>query len=318
MKKIVVIGGGSGIFNVLKGLKNYPVSITSIVTTFDNGGSTGVLRDEFGTLPHGDIRRSLVALSPDTGDSTIRDLFNFRFPENTSLHGHSFGNLFLQALTLISGSEVSAIKKATEILNIKNAILPVSIDNAHVFAKLEDGETIKGETNIDIPKHNGEIKIKKLYLEPSAIIYGEAYNAIIDADVVIIGPGDLYSSLIPNILTEGFTDAIKKTKAKIVYILNIMTKWGETNNFSASDFTKILLAYIKKDKINYIICNNSPIRESLLKKYFEQDKSEPVKIDIKNLKKYVDNIIEEDIILQTDIVRHDAMKIARVIMRLSV
>jgi uncharacterized cofD-like protein len=315
MKNIVVIGGGSGIFNVLKGLKNYPVSITSIVTTFDNGGSTGILRDEFGTLPPGDLRRSLVALSPDTGDSTIRDLFNFRFPKDSSLHGHSFGNLFLQALTSISGSEVSAIKKAADILNIKNKILPISIDNAQLCAKLENGKIIKGETNIDIPKHDGSIKIKELYLKPSAIIYNEAYDAIVNADLIIIGPGDLYTSILPNVLVEGFSDAIKNTKAKIAYVLNIMTKWGETNHFSASDFAKTLLSYIKKDKLDYIICNKSQINKTLIKKY-EEEKSEPVRIDKKKLKKYAKNIIESDVALQTEIVRHDPAKISRLIMKL--
>jgi uncharacterized cofD-like protein len=314
MKNIVVIGGGSGIFNVLKGLKNYPVSITSIVTTFDNGGSTGILRDEFGTLPPGDLRRSLVALSPDTGDSTIRDLFNFRFPKDSSLHGHSFGNLFLQALTTITGSEVSAIKKAADILNIKNKILPISIDNAQLCAKLEDGEIIKGETNIDIPKHDGSIKIKEIYLEPSAIIYNEAYEAIINADLIVIGPGDLYTSILPNTLVEGFYDAIKNSKAKIVYILNIMTKWGETNDFKASDFAKTLISYIKKDKLDYIICNDSPINKTLIEKY-NGEKSKPVVVDEK-LKKYAEKIIKENVALQTDIVRHDPVKIARIIMRL--
>jgi uncharacterized cofD-like protein len=181
MKKIVVIGGGSGIFNVLKGLKNYPVEITSIVTAFDNGGSTGILRDEFGTLPQGDIRRSLVALAPESENSTLRDLLNFRFPKESSLKGHSFGNLFLQALTSISVSEVGAIKMAADILNIKHKILPVSTDDATLCAKLSNGKIIKGETNIDIPQHDGSIKIKKIYLEPDANIYSESYKAIVSA-----------------------------------------------------------------------------------------------------------------------------------------
>jgi len=315
MKKIVVIGGGSGIFNVLKGLKNYPVSITSIVTTFDNGGSTGILRDEFGTLPPGDIRRSLVALSPDTGDSTIRELFNFRFPKESSLHGHSFGNLFLQALSSISGSEVSAIKKAADILNIKNKILPISIDNAQLCAKLEDGEIIKGETNIDIPKHDGSIKIKEIYLEPKAIIYSEAYDEILNADLIVIGPGDLFTSILPNTIVEGFSEAIDKSKAKIVYILNVMTKWGETNGFKASDFTKTLLKYLKLEKIDYVICNNSPINPRLKEKY-DLEKSEQISIDENELKKYTKNIIITDVSIQTDIIRHDPIKISKIIMDL--
>jgi uncharacterized cofD-like protein len=316
MKKVVVIGGGSGIFNVLKGLKNYPVEITSIVTTFDNGGSTGILRDEFGTLPQGDIRRSLIALAPDTGDSILRDIFNFRFPKESSLNGHSFGNLFLQALTTISGSEVGAIKKAAEILNIKHAILPISTDNAELWAELEDGSIIKGETNIDIPKHDGNKKIKKVYLKPNAIMYSEAYDAIMNADLVIIGPGDLYTSIIPNLLVEGFTDAIAHTKAKILYVLNVMTKWGETNNFTGSDFANTLLSYLKKDKVDIILCNNAPLKIHLQERY-EKEKGFQVMFDIADLQKYGSQIIREDLLLQTDdIIRHDPQKIARAIMKI--
>ena len=316
MKKVVVIGGGSGIFNVLKGLKNYPVDITSIVTTFDNGGSTGILRDEFGTLPQGDIRRSLVALAPDTGDSILRDMFNFRFPKNSSLKGHSFGNLFLQALTSITGSEVGAIKKASDVLNIKHKILPVSTDNSQLKAVLEDETVIKGETNIDIPKHDGNKKIIKLSLEPSATIFRESYDALLEADLIIIGPGDLYSSIIPNIIVDGFTDAMKKTKAKTLYVLNIMTKWGETNDFTASSFSKTLLSYLKKDKVDYILCNGMPIDPSLKERY-EYEKSFQVVIDHDNLKQYTDTILEKDLLLQTeDIIRHDPQKISRVIMEL--
>ena len=315
MKNIVVIGGGSGIFNVLKGLKDYPVMITSIVTTFDNGGSTGILRDEFGTLPPGDIRRSLVALAPDTENSILRDLFSFRFPEKSSLRGHSFGNLLLQALTSISGNEVGAIKMASTILNIKHKILPISIDNAQLCAELDNKSIIKGETNIDIPKHDGSLRIKRLFLEPNAIIYREAYDAIVNADLVVIGPGDLYTSILPNTLVKGFSEAIKKTDAKIVYVLNIMTKWGETNGFSASNFTKVLLSYIKRDKIDYVICNNSVIKPMLIKKY-KKEKSIPVPIDLKELKRYTKKIISEDVILQKEIVRHDAKKISRLLMKI--
>lgn len=315
MKRIVVIGGGSGIFNVLKGLKKYPVDITSIVTTFDNGGSTGMLRDEFGTLPSGDIRRSLVALAPDTDNATLRDLFTFRFEEKSSLRGHSFGNLFLQALTKISGDEVSAIKKASELLGIKGRVLPVSIDSAHVCAILENGRIVKGETNIDIPKHDGNLKIKKLYLEPDATIYREAYEAIVAADLVLIGPGDLYTSILPNILVRGFAEAARKSRAKFVYIANIMTKWGETNDYAASDFCAVILAYLKKKKFDFILCNNAPLKPFLLKKY-KSERAYPVLIDAIKLKKYAAKIIKKDFTYQSDIVRHDAKKLSNAIMAL--
>ena len=315
MQKIVVIGGGSGIFNVLKGLKNYPVSITSIVTTFDNGGSTGRLRDEFGILPPGDIRRSLVALAPDTGDSTLRDLFSFRFAESSSLLGHSFGNLFLHALTTITGDEITAIKKASDILGISHTILPVSVDKAHLSATLEDGTVIKGETNIDIPKHNGALKITELRLEPNAILYSKAREAILSADLIVIGPGDLYTSLLPHTLVEGFNESIQATKAPLVYIVNTMTKWGETNNFTTTDFVRTLLSYLKKDSVDYLICNSAPLDLTILENY-QRENSTPVSVNIHELTQYAHHIVAEDVITQTDVIRHDAEKISKVIMNI--
>ncbi len=315
MKKIVVIGGGSGIFNVLKGLKNYPVEITSIVTAFDNGGSTGILKDEFGTLPQGDIRRSLVALAPDSGNSTLRDLLSYRFPKESSLKGHSFGNLFLQALIGISGNEVGAIKMAEDILNIKHRILPVSTDNATLCAKLSNGKIIKGETDIDVPKHDGSIRIKKIYLEPEANIYSEAHKAIMEANLIVMGPGDLYTSILPNVLVRGFANAIRKSRAKKAYILNLMTKWGETNDFKASDFAKTLLSYLGMKKLDYILVNNFPIKPALIKKY-KNERSFPINTDSGNLKKYAKKIISGDMAIQAEIIRHDPKKISRAIMKL--
>lgn len=315
MKKIVVIGGGSGLFNVLKGLKHYPVELTAIVTTFDNGGSTGVLRDEFGILPPGDIRRCLVALAPETGDSTLRDLFNFRFAPDSSLRGHSFGNLFLQALADIAGGEIEAIKKVSNLLNIGGSVLPVSIDDAHVMAELSNGQIIKGETNIDIPKHDGALKIKRVYLEPEATIYREAYLAIVEADLLVIGPGDLYTSIVPNLLVRGFGEALGQSQAKTVYILNIMTKWGETNNFQASNFVESLLSYLGREQLDYLIVNNAEIGSNLIKKY-KNEKAELVGVDLTRVKKYIGRVIEADIVSQGDIIRHDAKKLARLIIGL--
>ena len=315
MKKIVVIGGGSGIFNVLKGLKTHPVSITSIVTMFDNGGSAGRLRDEFGILPPGDIRRSLVALAPDTTDSTLRDLFSFRFSETSSLQGHSFGNLFLQALTSITGSEVNAIKKASEILNISHTILPVSIDKAHLSALLEDGSMVYGETNIDIPKHDGSLRIEKLFISPPATLYHEARTAILNADLIVMGPGDLYTSLLPHTLVEGFAEAIRETKAPLVYIVNTMTKWGETNDFTATDFVRTLLAHLKRDSVDYLICNTTPLDPSLIENY-RKEGSIPVRVDPQELAPYAKTLLAEDVTTQTDVVRHDAEKISKILMSL--
>ncbi|MFW5853017.1 MAG: gluconeogenesis factor YvcK family protein [Patescibacteria group bacterium] len=316
MKKITVVGGGSGIFNVLKGLKNYPVDITSIVTTFDNGGSTGLLRDEFGILPPGDIRRSLVALAPDSSDRTLRDLFNYRFRDDCSLSGHSFGNLPLQALTEITTSQVGAIKKAGEILNIKGQVLPISLDPAHLCAQLKDGTLIEGETNIDIPKHDGSIKIDKIFLKPNPVIYREAYEAIMETDLLIIGPGDLYTFILPNILVSGFNQALSlNSKAKVVYVCNIMTKWGETNGFQASDFVSVIYQYLNKRKVDYILFNTTELSENILTKY-EKERSQPVVLDEPAVKQYVNNIIKADLVFQDEIIRHDAEKISRLIVEL--
>lgn len=312
MKKIVVVGGGTGTFTVLRGIKHYPLDITAVVTTFDSGGSTGVLRDEFGLLPLGDTRRCLIALAPDSEDTTLRDLFNFRYEESGSLRGHSFGNLFLQALTAVTGSELSAIKRAAELLNCRGRVIPVSTDHTSLCAKLVDGQVIKGETNIDIPKHDGDIRIKKVYLEPRSFIFSEAYDALKEADLIVIGPGDLYTSIIPNFLAEGFADAIRERKGKLVFVLNVMTKWGETNGFAASEFAKEVLTYLEQDQFDYLICSSVPVADHLVSKY-AAEKAHPVEIDIPELQKVAQSIVQAEVIQQTDIVRHDSNKLARVL-----
>ena len=314
MKNIVVIGGKKGIFNVLNGLKNYPMGITAIVSSFDSGGSSGMLREKFGTLPFGDIRGALMALTPKNGNRKLRDLFDFRF--KGVLAGHSFGNLYLQILTFVLGNEIKAIKKASKILGVQDKVLPISIDHAHLHALLLNGKIIKSETNIDNPKHNGAIKIKKIFLRPKARIYKESYEAILKADFIILGPGDLYTSILPNILVSGFNKALAKTKAKIIYIPNLMTKWGETNDFHASDFARVLLKYLKKDKLahklDWVICNSKPFKNSLIKKY-KKEKAFPVIIDSDKLKKYSKNIVWKDIVSQKNIIKHDAKKLAKTI-----
>ena len=315
MKKVVVIGGGTGTFAVLKGLKHYPLELTAIVTTFDSGGSTGMLRDEFGTLPSGDIRRCLVALVPENGDSVLRDLFNYRFDSGSSLHGHSFGNLFLHALSEISGSRIGGIRTAVQLLNCKGNVLPVSIDDADLCAELLDGQVIRGETNIDIPKHSGKIPIKRVFLDPQPMIFEEAYSAIVDADLIVIGPGDLYTSIIPNTLVKGFTDSLNESNGKIAYVLNIMTKWGETNDFTASRFAGEMLSYLGKEKLDYIICNSALLDPKLIENYSTHS-SYPVPFDGDELEPLVGEVVLNDIVNQTDIIRHDPGKLARVLVSL--
>lgn len=312
MKKVVAVGGGTGTFTVLRGLKQYPLDITAVVSTFDSGGSTGILRDEFGMLPSGDMRRCLVALAPDTKDTTLRDLFSYRYVAGGMLSGHSFGNLFLQALTAVTGSEVSAIHKAAELLNCRGRVIPVSTDHANLCAVLENGEVIKGESNIDIPKHDADMRITSVYLEPRSFIFSEAYDALREADLIVIGPGDLYTSIVPNLLAEGFVDAVRNRSGTLVYVMNVMTKWGETNGFAASDFAREVLAYLEQDRFDHVVANATPVNDRLAGKYAAEN-AHPVELDLDNLKKYTGSIILEDVIHQTDIVRHDSNKLARVL-----
>ncbi len=315
MKKVVRIGGGSGGYTLLRGLKTFPLDITAVFTSFDSGGSTGVLRDEFGILPPGDVRRGLLALADEGQAEILRDLFNYRFKNGgSSLHGHSFGNLFLAALADIYGGEMEGIRKASELLNIKGKVLPVSLDKSHVHAILEDGTEIVGETNIDIPKHDGELRIKKIFLDPAARIYDETDKAIREADLVVIGPGDLYSSLIPTLSVDGMKEALSASKAKKIAVCNLMTKWGETHGFAASDMVKELLQYGGLSKFDYVICNTGSLPPDILAAY-EKEKQYPMVCDAR-LDEYADRVITGDLFSVADVARHDSDKIARIISEL--
>lgn len=312
-KNIVVIGGGTGIFSVLTGLKKYFKNITAIITMADDGGSSGILREDFGVLPPGDVRRALIALS-NTDNKLLNELFNYRFNEGRGLKGHSFGNLILLALERITKDFEKAIEAAGKILNIQGKIIPVTLDNIKLYAELENGEIIKGERNIDIPKHLPYIPIKKVWLEPKCKINPRARKAILEADYIIIGPGDLYSSIIPNILVKGVKEAIKRSKAKVIYIVNIMTKFGETNKFKASDFFFTLEKYLGKKVVDYLIVNKEKPSEKRLKPY-KKENADFVIPDIEKIPKYV-KIISGDLIRKKGLLRHDPEKIAKLIYNL--
>ena len=305
MKNIVCIGGGTGMPLVLRTLKNHPVKLSAIVAMTDDGGSTGVLRDEYGVAATGDIRRALVALSEPEG--ILKELFNYRF-ENGKLGGHSFGNLFLATLEKITGSFAQAVEEAGKILKIKGEVIPVTLDNSRLFAELENGEIIKGETNIDIPKHDGSLRIKEIWLDPKARVNPKAEDAIGVADLIIIGPGDLYSSLIPNLLVDGMAEAIRKSPAKKVYVANLMTKFGETHIFKAEDFIKEIEKYIA---IDFALFNTKKPNQDILYKY-QKEKSEFVEPPEANKK-----FICADLLADGDLIRHDSgEKLAHVLLAL--
>lgn len=303
-KKVVFIGGGTGGFTVLTGLRKYDYSLSAIVSMADDGGSTGVLREEFGTLPAGDIRRALIALS-DSNKKVLSELFNFRFDEESSLHGHSMGNLLLTALEKITGDFASAVKEAGEVLNIKGEVIPVTLQNTRLHAKLLDGEVIKGETNIDIPKHDGTIKIAGIYLEPEVDANPQAIETIQNADFIILGPGDVYTSILPNLAVKGISEAIKSSTATVIYNTNIMTKFGETNGFKASDFVAKMEEYLGPDVIDIVTVNTERPTGDIVKRY-EDEHVEFVENDMG----YDSRLIAADFLREGMFLRHDGKKLA--------
>lgn len=308
--KVVVIGGGTGVFTVLSGLKRYPLELSAVISMADDGGSTGILREEFGILPPGDVRRALVALSGGD-DRLLADLFSYRFEEG-GLKGHSFGNIMLTALERITGSFESAVEEAGRILGAGGRVIPVTLSNVQLIAKLEDGSVIQGETNIDIPKHDPRLKISEVFLKPRALANERAIAAIKSADLVVIGPGDLYTSVVPNLLVSGIIEAIRRTKATKAYVVNIMTKFGETNGFIATDFVKVVEQYLGRGVLDYAIINTKrPTRERL--GYYEKESAEFVEFG--GLPKRPTPIFG-DFLRRRGFVRHDPERLAQTLVSL--
>lgn len=306
-KNIVVIGGGTGTFTVLSALKKYPVRLSAIVSMADDGGSTGILRDQYGVLPPGDVRRALVALSPS---DTLRKLFSYRFSSG-DFRGHNFGNLFLSSLEKVTGSFASAVREASQILNIMGDVIPVTLDNVRLYAKLSDGKILKGENSIDVSKERTRAPIEKIWLEPKAKINPEATRAIARADAIIVGPGDLFSSIIPNLLVEGMVGAIKKSYAKKIYICNLMTKWGETDGFFAQDFVLTLEKYLGKDVLDFSIFNTAKPVDAIIKKYEKEGAGLVKPPSVKQR-----NYILTDLLARGQLIRHDQRKLAKVLISL--
>jgi uncharacterized cofD-like protein len=267
MKNIVAIGGGTGTFTILNALKDGPVHLAAIISMADDGGSTGLLRDQYGVLPPGDVRRALVALSESS--QTMRDLFNYRF-HSGDLKGHSFGNIFISVLEKVTGSFSSAVEEASNILKIKGAVVPVTLDDIRLHARLNNGKMVHGETNIDIPKTRERSPIKEVWLEPKARLNPRARTILREADIVVIGPGDIYTSLIPNLLVTGMKEELKRSKAKKIYFCNLMTKKGETDHFDGNDFAREMEKYLGKDVLDYAVFNNRRPSPAVIKRYRAQ------------------------------------------------
>lgn len=325
LPKVVVVGGGTGTFVALKGLKEHPVDLTAIVTMADSGGSNKRIRDEFGLLPTSDIRQCFVALADENGGlGLMRSLFMYRFEKGRGIAGMTFGNLFMAALAEILGSQAEAIRQTRKVLRIKGKVIPVSYTDTNLSARYEDGHVVAEEHLIDEPEHDGTLKITDVFLTPKAKASPEAIDAIKQADLVVLGPGDLYTSLIPNLLVEGIPDALASTKATIVYVLNLMTKYGQTYQYTASDHLRALEGYIDK-RINAVLVNTGTIPKRALAVYAKSHEV-PVADDITNGKPY--RVVRTDLVsdrlvtksksdaLVRSLIRHDNGKLANALMHM--
>lgn len=322
LKNVVVIGGGTGSFVALTGLKKYPVNLSAIITMMDSGGSSGRLRDELGVLPPGDVRQCLVALS--TSPKLLRDMFNYRFDAG-ELKGHTFGNIFLSTLAKTTGSMKKAISEVGKILRIQGRVVPVTYSKGDLCVELEDGTIIEGETHIDeVEQKVKRAKIKRAFLKPEMEVNPDAQSAILNADAIIIGPGDLYTSIIPNFLVSGIVESIKKANGKKIYVLNLMTKYGQTTDYKASDHIRDLEMYLGKDVLDAVLINSrKPSRKTL--SWYEQYGEIPVENDLKREKYelYSSDLLKDVMINEDDadtlrrsIIRHNPDKLAEQLMEI--
>lgn len=316
VKKIVTMGGGTGSYTVLSGLKNLPdVSLSAIVSMADDGGSTGVLMDELGILPPGDVRQCLVALSEHS--ELVRELMNYRFSEGT-LNGHSFGNIFLAALEKVTGDFVKGVEIASEILKVKGVVIPVTDNKAKLSMLLKNGDLIEGEhkiTHSDIQ----EIGIKNISYEGNVKLNKNARQAILEADYIILGPGNYYSSVIPNLIVDGFKETILESKAKIIFPVNLTNKHGHTKDWTVNDYVRDIEIYLGK-KVDIILVNSEPPTKEQAEVYkIQEGDGVLVKDDINDervireplLSHLLPKLSKADILASTrSFIRHDSQKLA--------
>ncbi|MFH0738785.1 MAG: YvcK family protein [Candidatus Omnitrophota bacterium] len=306
--RIVAVGGGTGLSALLLGLKEYTSNITAIVTVADDGGSSGRIRQQFDILPPGDIRNCLVALAD--ASTLMRDLFQFRFDDSSELGGHSFGNLFITVMTRLTGDFDKAIKETSKVLALRGQVIPSTLNNVVLVAEHKDGSITEGENKI--PKAHKPIN--KVYLKPDQpTATPEAIKAIQEAQIIVLGPGSLYTSIIPNLLIREITEAIAASGAIKVYVCNAMTQPGETDNFSAGEHIKVLIKHSHARIFDYCILNSGEISQSITRRY-EQEGSCRVINDTRNIANMGYRTIEDDVIVTEDVVRHDPAKLAKIIL----
>jgi len=308
--RIVVIGGGTGLSTLLRGLKEYTSNITAIVTVADDGGSSGRLRKEFDVPPPGDIRNCLVALAD--AEPLVGKLFQFRFEEGTAFAGHNFGNLFITALSKVTGDFDAAIKESSKVLAIRGRVLPSTLDKVTLVAEHPDGSETQGESLI--PK--SDLPIRRIHLKPvNCRPTDEAVDAIRKADAIVLGPGSLYTSIMPNLMVGKMYQEIIRSKAIKIYVCNVMTQKGETEDYKASDHLKAIIEHTASGIVDYCIINTARIGPDMLDKY-KAEEAYPVLPDSENLKKMKCRVVEAHIVKSEGYVRHDPDKLSRIILDL--
>lgn len=304
-KKVVILGGGTGLSSLLRGLKQYPLDITAVVSVCDDGSSTGRLREEFNTPAVGDIRKVITSLSET--EPLVEELLNYRFKTTSDLNGHAVGNLLLTAMANITGNMSDGIESLSKVLNLKGKVLPLTEDNVILMGRMEDGSIIEGEHNIT----ENLKKIKDVYYKHKPVVCEAVLKSIREADCIILSMGSLFTSILPNLICKEVIKEIDKSTAKLMYVSNMMTQPGETDNFKVSDHIKLLNRYLGKRKIETVIANNGQIEKSIIEKYATLEQKDQVILDKENLKKLKVRIIKDDLVsMENQIIRHDTLKLA--------
>lgn len=307
---VTVIGGGHGLSVLLRGIKQATSNVTAVVTVADDGGSSGRLREELGIIPPGDLRNCLVALA-DT-EPLMEKLFQHRFGGQSELAGHSFGNLFIAAMTEVTGDIETALQESSKVLAVKGHVLPASNEHVRLDAVMDDGSVVQGESHITAA--NKKIKHVRLYPEDVKPV-APALQAIMEADAIVLGPGSLYTSIMPNLLVNGVADAIRKSAAVKIYICNVMTQPGETDGYTASMHAKAIIEHAGRGIIDYVLVNSTPVSQKM-KDYYASKGAAPVVVDGEALNGLGVGFIKEDLINETDVIHHDPEKLSRAVMKM--
>lgn len=304
-RKVVVLGGGTGSSTLLRGLKEFPIDLTAIVSVCDDGKSTGVLREEFNIPAVGDIRRVLIALSET--EPLVAELFNYRFNTTSDLDGHTVGNLLLTASSEITGNLSDGIEALSKVLNLKGKVVPLTEDNVVLMGEMADGKIIEGEHNITMHKS----PIKRVFYKEEPVPTKEAVEAIEDADLIILSMGSVFTSIIPNLICDEIINAIDRSKGKIMYVCNMVTQPGETDKFKVSDHVYLLNLYLGKRKIDVVVANDGKIDDEMARRYESLEQKDPVELDRKETKKFVKKVISGDYVaVKNNLLRHNVLKLS--------